>query len=96
MKLKNLNLKDCAILIGYDLNDKCIYSEGLSICDYYDGTHLWDEAKNVKKMKLRKLRGYLFNSKGVLEQEFVSVFNLETGIYESGQTRFEDGTIQKN
>jgi hypothetical protein len=50
----------------------------------------------MKKMKLRKVRGYLFDSAGVLDQEFESVFDQKTGIYASGFARFADGTVRKD
>jgi hypothetical protein len=96
MKSKNLKIKNNVILIGYNKEDKCIYSEATCVDEYYDGTHLWDDNKNVKKIELYKLKGYIFNSNGVLEQEFVSVFDLETGCYKSGESKFSDGTIQKD
>jgi hypothetical protein len=94
MKSKNLKLKNCAILIGYSKEDTCIYSEAISIDEYYDGTHIWDDCKKMTKLKLYKVKGYLFNSDGVLEQEFESVFDLDCGCYKSGKTIYSDGTIQ--
>jgi hypothetical protein len=91
-----LKIKDCAILIGYNKQGKCIYSEVIGIDEYYDGTHIWDECKNVKRIKLYKVKGYLFNLDGILDQEFESFFNLDTGIYKSGRRVFADGTIQKD
>jgi hypothetical protein len=48
----------------------------------------------MTKLKLYKVKGYLFNSDGVLEQEFESVFDLDCGCYKSGKTIYSDGTIQ--
>ena len=42
------------------------------------------------------MKGYLFNADGVLDQEFESVFDLETGIYKTGSARFADGTVRKD
>ena len=39
------------------------------------------------------MKGFLFNADAELTQEFESVFNLKTGIYQSGSRRFADGTI---
>jgi hypothetical protein len=89
-------IKSTAILIGTDPEGKCVYSEILDLGDYYEGLHFWDNAKAVKKLRLSKMKGYLFNSKGVLDQEFESIFDLETGIYKSGQARFADGTVCQN
>jgi len=96
MKSKALKIKSKAILIGYDLEGKCIYSDALDLGDYYDGLHVWDKGEDVKKMRLQRMKGYLFNSKGVLDQEFESIFDLETGIYKTGNARFADGTVRKD
>ncbi len=89
-------ITDKAILIGFDPKGMCIYSEMIDLSDYYDGEHVWDRAESVKKLKLEKVRGMLFDSDGILEQEFESVFDLKTGIYKSGYTRYADGTVRKD
>ena len=47
-------------------------------------------------MRLQRMKGYLFDSGGVLDQEFESVFDLDTGIYKTGSTRFADGTVRQD
>jgi len=46
----------------------------------------------VKRLKLQRLKGYLFDGDGNLDQEFASVFDLSTGIFRSGHIRYADGT----
>lgn len=87
-------IKDKAILVGYNPKGKCVYSEIIELSEYYDGEHVWDSSGSIKKLRLQKLKGFLFDDKGVLDQEFESVFDLSTGIYTSGFRRFADGTIQ--
>ena len=72
------------------------YSDTLDTSGYYDGVHVWDDAQKVKKLKLRKVKGYIFDQEGDLSQEFESLFNQKTGIYESGSARFADGTERKD
>ena len=91
-----LKIKDVVLLIGYNDLGQCVYSDSLVSSDYYDGDHIWDDAKKVKNMKLRKVKGYIFDEEGELSQEFESIFNLQTGIYESGHARFADGTERKD
>lgn len=62
MKSRALKIRSTAILIGYDPEGNCIYSEALDLGDYYDGLHVWDKGENVKKMRLQSMKGYLFNS----------------------------------
>ena len=88
-------IKYKAVLIGYDPDGKCVYSDILELSDYYDGEHVWDQSGPVKQLRLQKVRGFLFDSKGVLSQEFESIFDLTTGIFKSGYTRFADGTVKK-
>ncbi len=71
---------------------RCVYSDILDLSDYYDGEHVWDKTASVKRLKLHRVKGYLFDGDGNLDQEFESVFNLSTGIYTSGRTRYADGT----
>jgi len=89
-------IKDKAILIGYDPENKCVYSDILDLWNYYDGEHLWDNDEMVKKLRLKRMKGFLFNSAGILDQEFESVFDLNTGIYTSGYSKFADGTIRQD
>jgi len=63
-----------AVLIGYDPEEKCVYSEILDLGDYYEGDHIWDIDAAVKKLKLQKTKDFLFNSEGILDQEFESFF----------------------
>ena len=85
-------IKSTAVLIGYNPEGLCVYSEIVDLSDYYDGVHVWDKAATVKRLKLQRVRGYLFDSEGKLDQEFESVFDLTTGIFKSGHTRYSDGT----
>src|SRR5262245_19017516 len=82
--MRTPKIKSTAVLIGYDPDGKCVYSDILDLSDYYDGEHVWDSDASVKKLRLQKVRGYLFNGDGELDQEFESVFDLSTGIYKSG------------
>ena len=86
-------IKEKAFLQGYDPVGNCVYSEILSLSDYYDGEHIWDRSDQIKKLRLHSMKGFLFNADAELTQEFESVFNLKTGIYQSGSRRFADGTI---
>jgi hypothetical protein len=91
--MRTPRLKSTAVLIGYDREGKCVYSEVLDLSDYYDGEHVWDTGASVKKLRLQRVKGYLFDAKGTLEQEFESVFDLSSGVYKSGFRRFADGTL---
>jgi hypothetical protein len=86
-------IKGKAVLIGYDAEGQYVYSEILDILDYYNGEHVWDSAKTVKKLRLQRVRGFLFTSSGTLDQEFESEFDLETGVYKAGRVRYADGTV---
>ena len=89
-----LNIRGMAVLIGYTLDGKCVYSDIVDIHDYYDGEHPWDDAKSVKKLRLSRVKGFLFGPDGVLDQEFETFFDAKTGLYKSSETRFADGTLQ--
>ena len=85
-------IKSTAILIGYNPKGQCVYSDILDLSDYYDGEHVWDKAASIKRLKLQRVKGYLFDARGKLDQEFESIFDLSTGAYKRGRTRYADGT----
>ena len=85
-------IKSTAVLIGYNPDGHRVYSDILDLSDYYDSEHVWDKAASVKRLKLQKVKGYLFDGEGNLDQEFESIFDLSTGILRSGRTRYADGT----
>jgi len=85
-------IKSTAVLIGYNSDGRCVYSEILDIHDYYDGEHIWDNATAIKRLKLQTVKGFLFNSDGMLDQEFESEFDVATGKYDRGSVRYADGT----
>jgi hypothetical protein len=87
------NIKGKAILIGYDRMGKCVYSDILDLSDYYDGEHVWDRSSSIKKLRLVKLNGFLFDSKGVLDQVFENTFDLQTGAIKNSHVRHSDGTV---
>ena len=87
-------IKSTSVLIGFNSKGSCIYSEILDLSDYYDSEHVCDKRSSIKKLKLKRLRGYLFSSKGELAQEFEIEFDLESGESISRRVRFVDGTIQ--
>lgn len=96
MKAKAMNIKDCAILIGYNPEGNCVYNDSRDLADYYDGDHVWDSSEKVVHLRLQKVRGYLFNFEGDLDQEFESIYNLDTGMQESCHVGFADGTIHNH
>jgi hypothetical protein len=90
------NVRDCALLVGYNPEGDCIYSAEMPLDQYWDGEHVWDEVTGIKELRLERLRGYLFDSSGELLQEFESIFDLGTGTYMSGWQRHSDGTYQEH
>jgi hypothetical protein len=84
-----------AVLIGYDPQGKCVYSEILDLSDYYDADHIWDSGEAVKELQLQRVKGFLFDDQGQLDQEFESVFDLSTGIFQRGSVRYADGTFRE-
>jgi hypothetical protein len=91
----NLAIRDQAVLIGYSPEGSCVYSALLPLDKYWDGEHAWDAAATVKKLRLEKVRGFLFDSSGELLQEFESVFDLGTGIFKAGWAKHSDGTYKE-
>ena len=86
------NLKDCALLVGYNPEGHCVYSTQMPLADYWDGEHVWDTDTGVQDLRLERVHGYLFEPSGELMQEFESFFDIATGIYKSGWQKHSDGT----
>ncbi|HEY7640595.1 MAG TPA: hypothetical protein VH814_12800 [Steroidobacteraceae bacterium] len=93
--MKHLQLKDCALMVGLNPEGNCVYSAAIALGDYWDAEHVWDSDKQVKTLKLQKVLGFLFGSKGNLLQQFESTFDIKTGVIKAGWARHEDGTVTK-
>ncbi|NBD19805.1 hypothetical protein GTZ97_03850 [Aquabacterium fontiphilum] len=87
---------DKAILIGYTQEGECVYNAAMSLDKYYDGEHPWDSSEQVLALRLHRVHGYLFGTDGILDQEFESIFDLESGIFAKGWARHSDGTFQEH
>jgi hypothetical protein len=94
--MKHRKIKSTAVLIGLSPEGKCVYSEIIPVDEYWDGEHVWDTAKGIKRVRLATLKGFLFGSDGTLLQEFESRFNLSTGEYAGGWNRHADGTMNED
>ena len=57
---------------------------------------LWLLLRRAKRDRLLDLSLALFDSRGVLTQQFESVFDLTTGVYKNGQRRYADGKVHKD
>jgi hypothetical protein len=88
-------IKSKAVLIGYNSDGRCVYSDIRDLSDYYDGDHVWDSGSKIKRLRLKKVRGFLFNSDGVLQQEFETSFDPTTGRIKASLARYSDGTVQR-
>ncbi len=87
---------DKAILIGYTQEGECVYNAAMSLDKYYDDEHPWDSSEQVLALRLHRVHGYLFGTDGILNQEFESIFDLESGIFAKGWARHSDGTFQEH
>jgi hypothetical protein len=92
--MRTPKIKSAAVLIGYNPDGKCVYSEIIGLDDYYDGEHVWDKTTAIKRLHLQRVKGYLFDLKGNLYQEFESIFDIRTGNIMSVNVRHSDGTTQ--
>ena len=87
---------DTAILIGWSPDGHCVYSAAIPLGEYRAGGHAWDKPDGAKKLRLEKLRGFLFNAEGSLIEEFENNFDAGTGRMKGGWTRHEDGRFQRH
>jgi hypothetical protein len=86
-------LKDKVLIVGYNEYSQSVYTAFMPILQYYDGDHPWDSSTEIKKISLKTVHGYIFSDSGAVEQEFESHFNLETGFFEKGWQRDDQGIV---
>ncbi len=85
-------LAELAIIVGYDKEDNIVYDETMSLDEYYDGAHLWDDNEKISKIGLVRIQGKLYGPEGKLFQDFESAFSKQTGEYIGDKTVYDDGT----
>jgi hypothetical protein len=88
-------LKDKVLLVAFNENGQSVYTAFMPVLQYYDGEHPWDDNVKIKELSLKTVHGFVFNDSGALEQEFESHFNIETGAFERGWQRDEQGVISE-
>jgi hypothetical protein len=93
--MTDCTITDTAILIGWSPEGRCVYSAAVPLGQYRDGDHVWDSHEAVKRLRLEKLRGFLFDSTAALVQEFESNFDVRSGRFINGWNKRADGTYQK-
>ncbi len=86
-------MKDVADLVGYNAKGKIVYKETISIHDYYDGEHPWDDTEQILKLGLTRFHGKLYEADGSVYQEFETAFSQETGKYIGSKATHADGTV---
>ena len=94
--MPQVGISDTAIVLDFSPDAVCVYSALVPLDEYWDGGHPWDSSNEAKRLRLEKLRGYLFDSTGQLLQEFETTFDLSTGIFKKGWARYADGTYQEH
>jgi hypothetical protein len=87
-------LKEKAILLGFDAEEKCVYSEVINRSDYYERNHIWEDDTTVKHLRLQRVMGYVFDSFGLMMQQFESSFDPNSGSFKNGWCRSADGSVQ--
>jgi hypothetical protein len=84
-----------AVLTGYNSGGALVFEQVLALADYWEELRpLIDEDRFGKEKSIRKLVGTLYGERGQVLQEFENTYD-ETGRYQAGQARHEDGTGTK-
>ena len=79
--MTDCTITDTAVLIGWSPDGKCVYSAAIPLGQYSDGEHVWDNLDDVKRLRLEKLRGFLFDSTATLIQEFEATLTFIRSIH---------------
>ena len=85
-------MKDIADLTGYNEKGEIVYQVKMSVHDYYDGEHPWDDTEKILKLSLTRVNGKIYDSKGILIQDFETAFSKATGKYIGSKAVYDDGT----
>ncbi len=85
-------MKGIAELGGYNSEGEVVYQEAISIHDYYDGLHPWDDSEQILMLGLTRVHGKLHKSDGAIFQEFETAFSNDDGNYIGSKTTHEDGS----
>jgi hypothetical protein len=94
--MDSLTIKSQAVLMGFNPEGQCVYSDILTLSDYYDTEHIWDRSAFILELRLHRVKGFLFDAKGTLSQEFETVFDVTTGSYQESIAKFADGTVRQD
>lgn len=62
-------MKNAAELIGYNAKGEIVYQGTISIHDYYDGDHPWDDTKQILALGLTRVHGKLYEEDKSVFQE---------------------------
>ena len=89
-------MKDIADLTGYNEKGEIVYQLKMSVHDYYDGEHPWDDTEEILKLGLTRINGKIYDSEGTLNQEFETSFSKDTGKYIGSKAVYDDGSINKD
>ena len=87
-------ITDIAVLIGWSPDGKCVYSAAIPLGQYWDGEHVWENLDDVKRLRLEKLRGLLFDSTATLIQALKATLTFVRSIH-NWLENARDGTYQK-
>lgn len=88
--------RDTAKLTGYNQHGDVVYDVRLPLHEYYDGEHPWDSSEGLLTLKMVRMTGQLFDSRGKMTQEFESIFSPTDGAYIGGWAKFDDGTERRD
>jgi len=69
-------LREMAILSGYDVEDNVVITEKLSVHDYYDGSHpMIDDEEYRKANSIKYIIGLIYDLDGRLDQKFKNQYD---------------------
>ena len=77
-------------LQGFDARGQVVYREQLSLAQYPETKHLWDDPNFIRPLGIVRLLGDLFDERGQLEQRYEREYDGE-GRYQGGTITYADG-----
>lgn len=77
-------------LQGFDARSQVVYHEQLSLAQYPDSRHLWDDPNFIRPLGIVRLIGDLYDDRGEQEQHYEREYDAE-GHYQGGTITYADG-----
>ena len=88
--------RNLVVLKAHDGDDVLVNESNVDVHEFYDGSvELIDSSEYRRNLGVRRVEGWIFDSKGKVDQHFVNHYSA-SGEYTGGRSEHADGTITED